>query len=87
MLNDEISERIKAWMNCNISLLKEIDLSFNTDLNELALMDSLTFVEFLFFCQNEFSVKFNPIEITQENFQTIDNISGLIQLHKKQEIQ
>ena len=70
---------IQQWMNKYVPGVKKNQLDHDLDLNEIQLMDSLTFVDFLFFCEAEFSLTFPDDEIRQENFRTINTIVSLLE--------
>ncbi len=53
-------------------------LAPSTSLFRDGLLDSMKLVELISFVEESFSVRVSPMDITIENFDTVDNIVGLI---------
>ncbi|MCF8070277.1 MAG: acyl carrier protein [Desulfobacterales bacterium] len=78
MTSQSIIKSLREWVSANIKNCSIEKIGDETDLNEMKLMHSLVFVEFLFFCEKEYKVMLPPEEITPQNFRTFKSISILI---------
>ena len=75
----EIIERTRAFVVENF-LYARSDIRMNPDdgLLELGIIDSLGFVEFLAFIEDEFGIEVGDDEVTEQNFGTLTDIATYV---------
>ena len=78
--NEKVKKQLLAFVEENFLYLKpEIDLSTDDDLVGLGVIDSLGFVELVEEVQSRYGITVTDIEITEENFGSIDAIAAFVE--------
>ncbi len=76
-MSNEMKEKIREYIvNELVNDVKNIN--DNTMLFSTRIISSRNLMQIIYFIEDEFSIKVNPMELTQENFDTINNISDFI---------
>jgi acyl carrier protein len=74
-LQDRVIRLFKDRLNLQVS-------SPETDLLEIGLLDSLTFVQLLFHIEQEFGVTVCPSDLELENFRSVSQIAQFVAMRK-----
>ena len=78
--NETVKKELLAFVEENFLYLKpELELSSGDDLVGLGVIDSLGFVELVEEVQSRYGVTVTDIEITEENFGSIDAIAAFVE--------
>ena len=78
--NENVKKQLLAFVEENFLYLKpEIELSSGDDLVALGVIDSLGFVELVEEVQSRYEITVTDIEITEENFGSIDAIAAFVE--------
>ena len=78
--NENVKKQLLAFVEENFLYLKpEIELSAGDDLVALGVIDSLGFVELVEEVQSRYGITVTDIEITEENFGSIDAIAAFVE--------
>ena len=77
---ESVRKELLAFVEESFLYLKpDIELSTGDDLLALGVIDSLGFVELVEEVQSRYGIAVNDIEITEENFGSIDAIAGFVE--------
>jgi acyl carrier protein len=77
---DNVKKQLLAFVEESFLYLKpDLDLSTSDDLVGLGVIDSLGFVELVEEVQAQYGISVTDIEITEENFGSIDAIAAFIE--------
>jgi acyl carrier protein len=80
----DVRGEIRAYIEENFLYLHPgLELKDNDDLLTLGIVDSLGFVELVEEVQARYGVAVEDVEITEENFGSIDAITGFVERKKK----
>jgi acyl carrier protein len=77
MHDDEVREAIRGWLRQSVG--GNLAVSDDTDLLGDGIMTSLQTVELVTFLDERFGVEIDDEEFVEENFRSIDTISGLVE--------
>jgi acyl carrier protein len=78
--NSEIRNDMRAFIEANFLYLRpDVELSDGDDFLALGIIDSLGFVELVEEVQSRYGIAIDDLEITEENFGSIDAISGFVE--------
>lgn len=78
--NGDIRAALRAYIQENFLYMEpELELGDGDDLLTLGIIDSLAFVELVEEVQARFDVAVDDVEITEENFGSIDAIAGYVE--------
>ena len=76
----EVRKEMRAFIEENFLYLQpDLELSDDQDLLAQGVVDSLGFVELVEEVQSRYGVTVNDLEITEENFGSIDAIAGFVE--------
>lgn len=78
--SDEVRKKMRTFIDENFLYLQpDLDLGDDQDLLALGVVDSLGFVELVEEVQSLFGITVDDVEVTEENFGSIDAIVGFVQ--------
>ena len=77
MIPDIIEKLKKAICEINV-VVEEDDIPLDRGLMSSGVIDSVGFVEFVVFIENEFNIEFDDDEINEENFENLTKIAEFI---------
>jgi acyl carrier protein len=78
--NGDIRRDLRAYMKENFLYMDpEVELGDADDFLSLGIIDSLGFVELVEEVQTRFGLVIDDVEITEENFGSIDAIAGYVE--------
>jgi len=78
--SDEVRKKMRTFIDENFLYLQpDLDLRDDQDLLALGVVDSLGFVELVEEVQSLFGVTVEDVEVTEENFGSIDAIVAFVQ--------
>ena len=78
--NTDIRKEMRAFIEENFLYLRpEVELADGDDFLALGIIDSLGFVELVEEVQSRYSVAIDDVEITEENFGSIDAIAAFVE--------
>jgi acyl carrier protein len=78
--NNKIRTDMRAFIEENFLYLRpDVELSDGDDFLALGIIDSLGFVELVEEVQSRYSIAIDDVEITEENFGSIDAIAGFVE--------
>ncbi len=78
--NNNIRKDMRAFIEENFLYLRpDVELSDGDDFLALGIIDSLGFVELVEEVQSRYSIAIDDVEITEENFGSIDAIAGFVE--------
>jgi acyl carrier protein len=78
--SDEVRKKMRTFIDENFLYLQpDLDLGDDQDLLALGVVDSLGFVELVEEVQSLFGVTVEDVEVTEENFGSIDAIVAFVQ--------
>ncbi len=76
---NEVRREVRKFLEDNLLYLHpDVDLKDSDDFLELRVVDSLGFVELVEVVQDRFDVAVDDIEITEQNFGSIDGIVDFV---------
>jgi acyl carrier protein len=76
----DIRTEMRAFIEENFLYLRpDVELADGDDFLALGIIDSLGFVELVEEVQSRYSVAIDDLEITEENFGSIDAITGFVE--------
>ena len=76
----DIRTEMRAFIEENFLYLRpDVELTDGDDFLALGIIDSLGFVELVEEVQSRYSVAIDDVEITEENFGSIDAITGFVE--------
>jgi acyl carrier protein len=76
----DIRTEMRAFIEENFLYLRpDVELTDGDDFLALGIIDSLGFVELVEEVQSRYSVTIDDVEITEENFGSIDAITGFVE--------
>ena len=76
----EVRREMRNFVEDNFLYLHpDVELSDGDDLLKLGVIDSLGFVELVEEVQSRYGVEVEDVEITEENFGSIDAIAGFVE--------
>ncbi len=79
MSESEIRQKLRAFIEENFLYLRpEVELADGDDLLAHGILDSLGFVELVEEVQERFEIAVEDIEITEENFGSIDAMTAFV---------
>lgn len=77
--DSSIRSDMRAFIEENFLYLRpDVELSDRDDFLALGIIDSLGFVELVEEVQSRYSIAIDDVEITEENFGSIDAIAGFV---------
>ncbi len=78
--DNNIRKDMRAFIEENFLYLRpDVELSDGDDFLALGIIDSLGFVELVEEVQSRYSIAIDDVEITEENFGSIDAITGFVE--------
>jgi acyl carrier protein len=78
--NNNIRKDMRAFIEENFLYLRpDVELSDGDDFLALGIIDSLGFVELVEEVQSRYSIAIDDVEITEENFGSINAIAGFVE--------
>ena len=78
--DNNIRKDMRAFIEENFLYLRpDVELSDGDDFLALGIIDSLGFVELVEEVQSRYSIAIDDVEITEENFGSIDAIAGFVE--------
>jgi acyl carrier protein len=78
--NDTIRKDMRAFIEENFLYLRpDVKLADGDDFLALGIIDSLGFVELVEEVQSRYEIAIGDVEITEENFGSIDAIAGFVE--------
>jgi acyl carrier protein len=78
--NNNIRKDMRAFIEENFLYLRpDVELSDGDDFLALGIIDSLGFVELVEEVQSRYSIAIDDVEITEDNFGSIDAITGFVE--------
>jgi acyl carrier protein len=78
--SNNIRKDMRAFIEENFLYLRpDVELSDGDDFLALGIIDSLGFVELVEEVQSRYSIAIDDVEITEENFGSIDAITGFVE--------
>jgi acyl carrier protein len=78
--NSNIRKDMRAFIDENFLYLRpDVELADGDDFLALGIIDSLGFVELVEEVQSRYSIAIDDVEITEENFGSIDAIAGFVE--------
>ena len=78
--SDEVRKKMRTFIEENFLYLQpDLDLGDDQDLLALGVVDSLGFVELVEEVQSLFGVTVEDVEVTEENFGSVDAIVAFVQ--------
>jgi len=78
--NGDIRKGLRAYVEQNFLYMQpEVELDDADDFLTLGIIDSLGFVELVEEVQSRFGIAIDDVEITEENFGSIDAIAGYVE--------
>ncbi len=79
-MTESIRSDMRAFIEESFLYLRpDVELSDGDDLLALGVIDSLGFVELVEEVQSRYSIAIEDVEITEENFGSIDAIAGFVE--------
>jgi acyl carrier protein len=76
----DIRKDMRAFIEENFLYLRpDVELSDGDDFLALGIIDSLVFVELVEEVQSRYAIAIDDVEITEENFGSIDAIGGFVE--------
>ena len=76
----EVRDEIRAFIRENFLYMRpDLELQDGDDLLALGLIDSLGFVELVEEVQARYGIQVQDVEITEDNFGSVDAITGFVQ--------
>lgn len=76
---NEMNERLIIYVQDELLEDDDEQIDANTDLIMGGVIDSLDIVHLITFVQNEFNIRIPPMDVTVENFSSIEAITDYIQ--------
>jgi acyl carrier protein len=76
--NNELNERIKDFLIEKFPLARKRGITFQDDLLESGILDSLGILELVAFVEQNFGIVLSDDELLPENFQTIERLSAFV---------
>lgn len=73
-----IDEKALREFICQISLISKEELDYNKSLLASGIIDSISLLELVSFIESECQIKINPLEMSLENFDSIEKILSFI---------
>ena len=81
----DVRSELRAYIEENFLYLHPgVDLKDDNDFLTLGIVDSLGFVELVEEVQSRYGVTVEDVEITEENFGSIDAISGYVERKRRE---
>jgi acyl carrier protein len=78
--DSDIRSEMRAFIEQNFLYLRpDVELADGDDFLALGIIDSLGFVELVEEVQSRYSVAIDDVEITEQNFGSIDAITGFVE--------
>jgi acyl carrier protein len=78
--DSDIRNQMRAFIEENFLYLRpDVELADGDDFLALGIIDSLGFVELVEEVQSRYSVAIDDVEITEQNFGSIDAITGFVE--------
>jgi acyl carrier protein len=78
--NSDIRTDMRGFIEKNFLYLRpDVELSDTDDFLALGIIDSLGFVELVEEVQSRYGISIDDVEITEDNFGSIDAISGFVE--------
>ncbi len=78
-VNPDVRKEMRAFVEDNFLYLHPgVELADGDDLLSLGVIDSLGFVELVEEVQSRYGIAIDDVEITEENFGSIDAIAGFV---------
>jgi acyl carrier protein len=78
--SNNIRKDMRAFIEENFLYLRpDVELSDGDDFLALGIIDSLGFVELVEEVQSRYSIAIDDVEITEDNFGSIDAITGFVE--------
>ena len=76
----DVRKQMRGFIEDNFLYLRpDVELSDGDDFLALGVIDSLGFVELVEEVQSKFGIAIEDVEITEENFGSIDAIAGFVE--------
>ncbi|MEM9952245.1 MAG: acyl carrier protein [Chloroflexota bacterium] len=76
---DEMNAKLLAYVQDELMEDDSEPITYETDLIMGGVIDSLDIIHLITFVQSEFEIQIPPMDVTVENFSTIDAITDYIQ--------
>lgn len=77
-MKNGIAEQLEQCLLDNFPWAKEMEFSYDDDLFEKGIVDSLGFLTIIGFIEENFSITVHDEDIVPENFSTINSISDYV---------
>jgi acyl carrier protein len=79
MTTNHLNERIRQFLLEKFPLARKRGLSFQNDLLESGILDSLGILDLVAFVEQNFGIVLSDDELLPENFQTIERLTAFVQ--------
>ena len=76
--NNQLNERIKDFLIEKFPLARKRGITFQDDLLESGILDSLGILDLVAFVEQNFGIVLSDDELLPENFQTIERLSAFV---------
>ena len=76
--NNQLNERIKDFLIEKFPLARKRGITFQDDLLESGILDSLGILDLVAFVEQNFGILLSDDELLPENFQTIERLSAFV---------